>query len=127
MAPQVRRHTNHETIKQMKSKGIVHGMDGVSDKGMECRECTLGKMHKPPFNHRRGITSRGILELLHMDLCGPMREESIGGSSYLMVVVDDFSRKTFTIPVKRKNDAFEEFKKLKMREESQTGKRIVRI
>lgn len=65
-------HTNHETIKQMKAKGIVHGMDAAIEKGMECRGCTLGKMHMPSFNHRRGITSRGILKLLHMDLCGPM-------------------------------------------------------
>lgn len=120
-------HSNHETIKFMKAKGIVHGLDGAMEREEKCRECARGKMHRPPFKHKRGITSHGILELLHMDLCGPMKEESIGGASYLMVVVDDFSRKTFVIPIKRKNDAFEEFKKLKIREESQTRKRIVRI
>lgn len=120
-------HSNHGTIKLMKAKGIVHGLDGAMEKEEKCRECALGKMHRPPFKHKRGITSHGVLELLHIDLCGPMKEELIGGDSYLMVVVDDFRRKTFIIPISKKSDAFEEFKKLKIREESQIGERIVRI
>ncbi|GJW71615.1 retrovirus-related pol polyprotein from transposon TNT 1-94 [Tanacetum coccineum] len=34
----------------------------------------------------------GTLYLLHMDLCGPMRVESINGKRYVLVVVDDYSR-----------------------------------
>jgi hypothetical protein len=34
------------------------------------------------------------LELLHMDLFGPIRYRSIGGNSYDLVVVDDYSRYT---------------------------------
>ena len=30
------------------------------------------------------------LELLHVDLMGPTRIESMGGKRYIMVVVDDF-------------------------------------
>lgn len=41
--------------------------------------------------------------------------------------MDDFSRRSFTVLIKRKSDAFEEFGKLKRREESQTRERIVRI
>ncbi|GJT73002.1 retrovirus-related pol polyprotein from transposon TNT 1-94 [Tanacetum coccineum] len=33
------------------------------------------------------------LELLHMDLCGPMRVASINGKKYILVIVDDYSRK----------------------------------
>ncbi|MCO5559891.1 hypothetical protein L7F22_013495 [Adiantum nelumboides] len=120
-------HRSHATIKLMKEKNMVHGLEGAMEGKEECRECALGKMHRLPFKHKRGITAHKILELLHVDLCGPMREESIGGASYLMMVVDDFSRRGFTIPIKRKSHAFEEFRKLKRREESRTGERIVRI
>ena len=32
------------------------------------------------------------LELIHIDLCGPSSIQSIAGSKYLLVIVDDFSR-----------------------------------
>ncbi|GKA96354.1 retrovirus-related pol polyprotein from transposon TNT 1-94 [Tanacetum coccineum] len=32
--------------------------------------------------------------LLHMDLCGPMRVQSINGKKYILVIVDDYSRFT---------------------------------
>ncbi|GJY92705.1 retrovirus-related pol polyprotein from transposon TNT 1-94, partial [Tanacetum coccineum] len=35
------------------------------------------------------------LYLLHMDLCGPMRVQSINGRKYILVIVDDFSRFTW--------------------------------
>ncbi|GJQ92099.1 retrovirus-related pol polyprotein from transposon TNT 1-94 [Tanacetum coccineum] len=34
------------------------------------------------------------LELLHMDLCGPMRVASINRKKYILVIVDDYSRYT---------------------------------
>ncbi|GJW61633.1 retrovirus-related pol polyprotein from transposon TNT 1-94 [Tanacetum coccineum] len=35
------------------------------------------------------------LQMLHMDLCGPMRVESINGKKYILVIVDDYSRSYF--------------------------------
>ena len=34
------------------------------------------------------------LELLHIDLCGPYAIGSVGGSKFILVIVDDFSRFT---------------------------------
>ena len=46
-------------------------------------------------HHKENViaTSR-CLELLHVDLMGPTRTESLGGKRYIMVIVDDFSRYT---------------------------------
>jgi hypothetical protein len=49
-------------------------------------------MSHPKLQHP--VTSR-VLELLHMDLMGPMQFESLGGKRYAFVVVDDFSRFTW--------------------------------
>ena len=35
-----------------------------------------------------------LLELLHIDLIGPARVQSLGGKKYILVVVDDFTRYT---------------------------------
>jgi hypothetical protein len=41
------------------------------------------------------MTTSGPLELLYMDLFGPIAYLSIGGSKYGLVIVDDFSRFTW--------------------------------
>nr|GEW13735.1 retrovirus-related Pol polyprotein from transposon TNT 1-94 [Tanacetum cinerariifolium] len=41
-------------------------------------------------------SSKRRLQLLHMDLCGPMRVASINGKRYVLVIVDDYSRYTWT-------------------------------
>nr|GEZ60330.1 ribonuclease H-like domain-containing protein [Tanacetum cinerariifolium] len=45
------------------------------------------KIHKPKSED----TNQEKLYLLHMDLCGPMRVESINGKKYILVIVDDYS------------------------------------
>ncbi|GJR86825.1 retrovirus-related pol polyprotein from transposon TNT 1-94 [Tanacetum coccineum] len=39
---------------------------------------------------------KGRLNFLHMDLCGPMRIQSINGKKYILIIVDDYSRYTWT-------------------------------
>ena len=51
-------------------------------------------------------TSR-CLELLHVDLMGPIRTESLGGKRYIMVIVDDFLRYTWVEFLREKSEACE--------------------
>jgi hypothetical protein len=47
-------------------------------------------------HHSKNVmTTSRPLELLHMDLFGPVAYLSIGGSKYGLVIVDDFSRFTW--------------------------------
>nr|GEY90405.1 hypothetical protein [Tanacetum cinerariifolium] len=39
-----------------------------------------------------GNSNKEILSLLHMDLCGPMRTESINKKRYVLVIIDDYTR-----------------------------------
>jgi len=47
-----------------------------------------------------------------MDLFGPSRTMSLGGNYYALVIVDYFSRYTWTLFLESKSDAFLAFKKL---------------
>ena len=49
------------------------------------------------------------LKLLHMDLCGPMRVQSRGGKRYVFVIVDDYSRFTWTLFLATKDETFTMF------------------
>ncbi|GKD18553.1 retrovirus-related pol polyprotein from transposon TNT 1-94 [Tanacetum coccineum] len=44
------------------------------------------------------------LYLLHMDLCGPMRVESINGKKYILVIVDDYSKFTLVKFLRSKDE-----------------------
>jgi len=57
-----------------------------------------------------------------MDLCGPIPVRSLRGSSYIFVVVDDYSWFTWVFFLKEKNEAFHEF--LKLCKQLQTSKNL---
>ena len=54
--------------------------------------CQLGKQTKSSHPKVNVVATSRPLELLHVDLMGPTRTESMGGKRYVMVVVDDFLR-----------------------------------
>ncbi|GJT24200.1 retrovirus-related pol polyprotein from transposon TNT 1-94 [Tanacetum coccineum] len=56
-----------------------------------CSACVLGKRNKSSHQPKAEDTNQEKLYLLHMDLCGPMRVESINGKKYILVIVDDYS------------------------------------
>ena len=45
------------------------------------------------------------LELLHIDLMGLARVQSLGGKKYILVVVNDFTRYTWVVLLKDKTEA----------------------
>lgn len=49
-------------------------------------------------------------ELLHFDLCGPMKEKSTGGASYMCLFTDDFSGMLFPYFLRKKSDAIDAIK-----------------
>ncbi|GJW13444.1 retrovirus-related pol polyprotein from transposon TNT 1-94 [Tanacetum coccineum] len=55
-------------------------------------------------------SSKGRLNLLHMDLCGPMRVKSINGKKYFLVIVEDYSRYTWTLFLRSKDETLEVLK-----------------
>ncbi|GKE06838.1 retrovirus-related pol polyprotein from transposon TNT 1-94 [Tanacetum coccineum] len=56
--------------------------------------CELGKSKQKSFHTKTTLSSKRRLQLLHMELCGPMRVGSINGKIYILVIVDDYSRYT---------------------------------
>ena len=59
-----------------------------------CGAYQIGKQTKSNHHKVNVISTSRCLELLHVDLMGPIITESLGGKRYIMVIVDDFSRYT---------------------------------
>nr|GEV12531.1 hypothetical protein [Tanacetum cinerariifolium] len=72
-----------------------------------CSTCEQGKIHQKHHKSKTAFASNQPLYLLHMDLCGPMRVESINGKRYVLVVVDDFSQFTWVFFLHSKDESFE--------------------
>ena len=64
------------------------------------------------------------LEIIHIDLCGSMRTQSINGDKYFILFINDYSRMTWVQLLKHKYEAFEMFKAFKNQVENQIKKRI---
>ena len=77
--------------------------------GVVCEDCVMGKQTRVSFKAKKIVSTSRPLELLHMDLCGPMRTRSLNHSRYVLVIVDDFSRFTWTEFLQSKEDTFEHF------------------
>nr|GEZ78841.1 hypothetical protein [Tanacetum cinerariifolium] len=73
-----------------------------------CSACAMGKSTKKSHKPKSEGTNQEKLYLLHMDLCGPMRVESVKGKKYILVIVDDYSRFTW-VKFLRSNDEAPDF------------------
>ncbi|GJU22006.1 retrovirus-related pol polyprotein from transposon TNT 1-94 [Tanacetum coccineum] len=90
-------HLNFDTINLLSKNNIVTGLLKLKFvKDQFCSSCELGKAKRKSFHTKTTPSSKRRLQLLHMDLCGPMRVESINGKKYVLVIVDDYSRYTWT-------------------------------
>jgi transposase InsO family protein len=88
-----------------------------------CKGCALGKNIKKPFPRNKNI-SKEILDLIHLDVCGPMPSRSLGGSLYYVIFIDDYSRKTWLYLLKTKHEVFSKFQEFKEEIENLTNKKI---
>ncbi|GJX28402.1 ribonuclease H-like domain-containing protein [Tanacetum coccineum] len=69
-----------------------------------CSSCELGKAKRKSFKTKTTPSSKRRLQILHMDLCGPMRVESFNGKKFVLVIVDDYSRYTWTHFLRSKDE-----------------------
>ncbi|GJS92744.1 retrovirus-related pol polyprotein from transposon TNT 1-94 [Tanacetum coccineum] len=90
-------HLNFDTINLLLKNNIVNGLPKLKFvKDHLCSSCELGKAKRKSFHTKTTPSSKRRLQLLHMDLCGPMQVESINEKKYVLVIVDDYSRYTWT-------------------------------
>jgi transposase InsO family protein len=81
--------------KLLKGDHVLGLTDVCFEKDRPCAACQAGKQVKNTHHSKNVMTTSRPLELLHMDLFGPVAYLSIGGSKYGLVIVDDFSRFTW--------------------------------
>nr|GEV70830.1 retrovirus-related Pol polyprotein from transposon TNT 1-94 [Tanacetum cinerariifolium] len=99
-------HLNFGAINHLARQGLVRGLSKLKfEKEHLCLACAMGKSKKKSHKPKSKDTNQEKIYLLHMDLCGPMRVESVNGKKYILFVVDDYSRFTWVKCLKSKDEA----------------------
>lgn len=121
-------HISMKTLSKLSKLDLVRGLPKIKyEKDKSCEACIQGKHVKSSFKPINMISTKRPLELLHMDLFGPTKHASLSGKRYGFVIIDDYSRFTWVIFLKHKDEAFESFKTFFKKVQNEKGSNIVAI
>ena len=87
----------------------------------------MGKQVKSKYPSVTEVQTSRPLELLHIDLMGPARVQSLGGKKYILVVVDDFTRFTWVVLLRDKAEVLEKMIHLCKKLQVEKGTVIAKI
>jgi hypothetical protein len=106
-------HCHQQRMINMKIHEAVRGVPSFSDLLPNCNACQFGKQNRKPFP-KSTWRSNQKLQLIHIDVAGPMSTPSIKGSRYYILFIDDFTRMCWIFFMKFKSEVagiFWRFKK----------------
>ena len=113
-------HLNTKDVIEMDNRNIIPKVENIA---LDCSICLQGKLTALSFPQRlSGSTHK--LEIIHSDLCGPMRTESQGKSKYFVTFIDDYSRWCEVRFLTKKSDLLNAFKEFKNLVGKQTGAKV---
>jgi len=88
-------HASLPLLNKLDSKDLIVSLPSIKyNDGKVCDACAGGKQVRNSFKLKNCVSTARPLEMLHTNLCGPMRITSRGGKRYVLVIVDDYSRFT---------------------------------
>ncbi|GJW10275.1 retrovirus-related pol polyprotein from transposon TNT 1-94 [Tanacetum coccineum] len=103
-------HANMRLIQSLASKELVRNLPKLKFDQHFCDACKIGKQAHASHKAKNIGSMTRCLELLHKDLFGPSAVWSYGGNRCTLVIIDDYSRYTWTKFLKDKTEAFDQFK-----------------
>ena len=121
-------HANFKQVDKVSKLDAVEGLPKFGKvKKTICGACQMGKQMKASHHKVNVIANSQCLELLHVDLMGPTRIESLGGKRYIMVIVDYFSRYTWVEFLREKSEACEKLEILCKKLQNEKWAPIIKI
>ncbi|GJT48512.1 retrovirus-related pol polyprotein from transposon TNT 1-94 [Tanacetum coccineum] len=120
-------HANMQLIQSLASKELVRNLPKLKFDRHFCDTCKIGKQAHASHKAKNIVSTTRCLELLPMDLFGPSAIRSYGGNHYTLVIVDDYSRFTWTRFLGNKTEAFEKFEIFSKMIQNKLGCSIVSI
>ncbi|MCO5577671.1 hypothetical protein L7F22_031502 [Adiantum nelumboides] len=118
-------HVGYGSLMTLQHHNMVHDLSLLEMPPRHvCEGCVLGKMHRFAFSQDGSVRATRKLQLVHSDVCGPMRTPSVGNSLYFVTFIDVFSRFCWVYPLKAKSDVFAIFQHYVSMVENETGCKV---
>ena len=104
-------HHHVNGIKGLQSMVVDVNLGKGASQIFPCEGSVEGKQARASFPSDGGMRATQVLELVHSDVCGPMKILSFGGARYFVTFIDDFSRKMWMYILKSKHQVLNKFEK----------------
>ncbi|KAK4393534.1 Retrovirus-related Pol polyprotein from transposon RE2 [Sesamum angolense] len=99
-------HFNFQGLKILHQKKMMTDLPQIQAVEGACEACLQGKQHKKPFPSGTSWRAKAVLELIHTDVCDPMRTPSHEQNRYFILFIDDYSRMTWVYFMREKSEVF---------------------
>ena len=96
-------HSGVKRIKKVHADGHLESLDYESFD--TCVPCIMGKMTKTLLSEKMK-QANDLLDIIHIDVCGPMSVEACIGYHYFLTFTDDLSRYGYIYLIKHKSETF---------------------
>ena len=74
-----------------------------------CEPCLAGKACRKPFGTTKRVAQP--IELVHLDIYGPMNKKARHGASYFLTLIDDYSRYGYVYLISHRHESLDCFKR----------------
>ena len=119
------RHLNFKGLSTLANKKMVIGLPFLKTPKDICTTCLMGKQHRDVIPKQSSWRAAMKLQLIHVDVCGPISPASHSNKRYILSFVDDYSRKTWIYFLHAKSETFNAFKNFKAYVDKEAGTHIV--
>nr|KYP54197.1 Retrovirus-related Pol polyprotein from transposon TNT 1-94 [Cajanus cajan] len=118
-------HISEKGLNCLAKKDVLQGLKSAELE--KCSHCMAGKQTIVSFKKHLPSRKSELLQLVHSDVCGPLKVKSFSGALYFVTFIDDCSRKLWVYALQRKDQVLERFKQFHALVERQSGKKLKHI
>ena len=113
-------HLSFKGLRTLQYKQTMRGLPQLKATSKICTDCMVGKQHRDPIPKRSLWRASQRLQLVHADICEPIKPISNSKKRYFISFIDDYSRKVWIYFLAEKSEAFTIFKNYKNLVEKET-------
>ena len=122
-------HLGYDNLAKLQQRSMVSGIAATAEQFKAageaiCEPCVKAKQHKRSRASSTSDTSQP-LQLLHMDVCGPLQEPSLGGNVYIATFLDDFTKLSIVRLLANKHAVADAVKEVVEMLEKQSGHQLL--
>jgi transposase InsO family protein len=117
-------HLSFPTLQKLYRGAMVRGLPAIKEVDRLYDGCIISKQHRLPFQTKANYHAGKALELVHGDLCRPIKPATPGGKTLFLLMVDDMSRYMWLVLLSAKSDAAKLIKQVQTEAEAESGKKL---